>query len=64
MSSGSLEAVQVLVDAGAELYTKDSAWGGTPLGWAEHYIEEAKAADTGKQYAEIAAYLRALHGIP
>ena len=64
VSSGSLEAVQVLVDAGAELNTKDSAWGGTPLGWAEHYIEEAKADDTGKQYAEIAAYLRALHGIP
>ena len=64
VSSGSLEAVQVLVDAGAELNTKDSAWGGTPLGWAEHYIGEAKADDTGKQYAEIAAYLRALHGIP
>lgn len=57
VSSGCLEAVQVLVEAGAELNNKDTAWGGTPLGWAEHYIGEAKA-DAGKQYAEIAAYLR------
>jgi Ankyrin repeats (3 copies) len=61
VSSGSLEAVQVLVDAGAELSTKDSAWGGTPLGWAEHYMAEPKRDDAGKQYAEIAAYLRPRH---
>ena len=57
--SGSLETVQVLVDAGAELDTKDSAWGGTPLGWAEHYIGQSKADDTAKQYTQIATYLRA-----
>jgi peptide-methionine (S)-S-oxide reductase len=57
--SGSLEAVQVLVDAGAKLDTKDTAWGGTPLGWAEHYIGEMKGDDTRKQYPEIAAYLLA-----
>jgi peptide-methionine (S)-S-oxide reductase len=45
--SGSLEAVKVLVEAGAALDTKDSVYGGTPLGWAEY----------GK-HAEIAAYLR------
>jgi peptide-methionine (S)-S-oxide reductase len=56
--SGSLEAVQVLVEAGAKLNTKDKAWGGTPLGWAEHYIGEAKPDDTGKQYQEIAGYLQ------
>lgn len=33
--SGSLEAVQALVDAGASLDIKDLAYGGTPLGWAE-----------------------------
>jgi Ankyrin repeats (3 copies) len=59
--SGSLEAVEVLVGAGAELGAKDSAWDGTPLGWAEHYLSEGPRDHPGKQYAEIAAYLRA-HG--
>lgn len=63
VSSGSLDAVQALVEAGANLTTKDSAWGGTPLGWAEYYLGEGQKEPTraGKQYAEIAAYLRALH---
>ena len=61
VSSGSLEAVRVLAEGGANLNTKDSAWGGTPLGWAEHYMSETKGDSTGKQYAEIAAYLRAYH---
>ena len=53
--SGSLDAVQVLVDAGARLDVKDTAYGGTPLGWAEY---------SGKKhpYDEIAAYLRRKHG--
>ena len=49
--SGSLEAVKVLVEAGAALDAKDTIYGGTPLGWAEY----------GK-HAEIAAYLRARAG--
>ena len=57
--SGSLEAVQVLVEAGANMNAKDSLWGGWPLGWAEHYITEAKDDKTRKQYPEIAAYLLA-----
>ena len=60
--SGSLEAVEVLVDAGAELDTKDTAWGGTPLAWAEHYLSEGQGGRRGKQYAEIATYLRAHDG--
>ena len=60
--SGSLEAVEVLVEAGAELHTKDKAWGGTPLGWAEHYLSEGRGNRSGNQYAEIAAYLRAHDG--
>jgi peptide-methionine (S)-S-oxide reductase len=56
--SGSLEAVKVLVEAGAELDTKDRAWNATPLEWAEYYIREAKGDGAGKQYPEIAAYLR------
>ena len=62
VASGSLEAVEVLVDAGAELTTKDSAWGGTPLGWAEHYLSEAQGDRRGKQDADIATYLRAQRG--
>jgi peptide-methionine (S)-S-oxide reductase len=52
---GSLDAVQVLVEAGARLDVKDTAYGGTPLGWAE---------SSGKKhpYDEIAAYLRRKHG--
>jgi ankyrin repeat protein len=45
--SGSLDAVKVLVEAGADLDTKDTIYAGTPLGWAEH----------GKQ-VEIAEFLR------
>jgi peptide-methionine (S)-S-oxide reductase len=47
VSSGSLDAVRVLVERGADLDAKDTVYGGTPLGWAEY----------GK-YAEIADYLR------
>lgn len=58
VSSGSLEAVKVLVEAGANLNATDSAWDGTPLGWAEHYSGEGQAAHPGKEYSDIAAYLR------
>jgi peptide-methionine (S)-S-oxide reductase len=56
--SGSLEAVKVLVEAGANLHQRDSAWTGTPLGWAEHYIEEKKVPEEKQRYSAIAAYLR------
>src|SRR5262249_43920733 len=59
--SGSLEATKVLVEAGANLNVPDSAWSGTPLGWALHYVEEL-GAQPDKQYAEIAAYLRSREG--
>ncbi len=47
VDSGSLDAVKVLVEAGAELGANDRAYQGTPLDWAEHL-----------QRTEIAAYLR------
>lgn len=34
--SGSLDAVKLLLQAGAKLDTKDTVYGGTPLGWAEY----------------------------
>ena len=53
--SGSLDAVRVLVEAGAQLGARDSAHDATPLGWAEY--------SGGKQpYDEIAAYLRECEG--
>jgi hypothetical protein len=56
--SGSLDAVRVLVEAGANLATKDKAEDATPLGWAEYAQTLPRAASPGKQYSEIAAYLR------
>ena len=53
VSSGSLEAVTVLVEAGARLDVRDSAHDGTPLGWAEHY------GGDDPRYGQIAAYLSA-----
>jgi hypothetical protein len=56
--SGSLEAVKTLVEAGADLGAKDTAYQGTPLGWAEHYQSQQESNAPGKQYGAIVAYLR------
>ncbi|MGH7712122.1 MAG: ankyrin repeat domain-containing protein [Gemmatimonadaceae bacterium] len=56
--SGSLDAVKVLVQAGAKLTAKDSVHRATPLGWAEYYEGEQKDADARRRYGDIAAYLR------
>ena len=47
VDSGSLDAVKVLVEAGAKLDTKDKVYHGTPLDWAEY-----------EGRLEIADYLR------
>jgi len=55
VSSGSLEAVKILVDAGANLDARDTAYQGAPLDWAEY--------SGGKpQYDAIASYLRETEG--
>lgn len=56
--SGSLDAVKVLVEAGARLSTRDKAFDATPLGWAEYGQTLPRAASPGRQYTEIIAYLR------
>lgn len=56
--SGVLESVQALVQAGASLTAKDTAWQGTPLGWAEHYVSDKKSEAEKQRYAEIARCLR------
>jgi len=56
--SGSLDAVKVLVEAGGNLTTRDRAEHATPLEWAEYAETLPEAKTRGKQYTEIAAYLR------
>ncbi len=56
--SGSLESVRVLVEAGADLHTRDTVWSATPLGWAEYYQGEHRDEQRQAVYAAIAAYLR------
>src|SRR5262249_5053202 len=56
--SGTLDAVRVLVEAGADLTRRDAIHGGTPLGWAEYGASEQKDQDRAARYREIGAYLR------
>lgn len=56
--SGSLETVQVLVDAGASIERADTVYHGTPIDWAEYYREQHAGSARAQQYAAIAAYLR------
>jgi peptide-methionine (S)-S-oxide reductase len=58
--SGSLEAVQALVEAGAGVNTPDTAWQGSPLGWANHYTEEARDDERRRRYDAIATYLSSI----
>jgi hypothetical protein len=67
VSSGSLEAVKFLVEAGASTRLTDRIYGGTPFDWAEHLSREpgeegiAAAGDEGdakkEKYKKIAEYL-------
>jgi hypothetical protein len=68
--SGSLDAVRVLVEAGADLSRRDTSYDGTALGWAKYGEQQQKEASRDKneaevhragvtkQYREIAGYLR------
>jgi peptide-methionine (S)-S-oxide reductase len=51
VSSGVLDVVRVLVESGADLAARDTAYHGTPLGWAEYMSDKP-------QYQAIAEYLR------
>jgi hypothetical protein len=53
--TGSLDAVKVLVEAGADLGRRDTIYDATPLGWAK-YAEQTDAR-RARQHAVVAAYL-------
>lgn len=56
VASGSLATVQALVQGGADIHRADTAWNGTPLGWALYYLENAPSARR-EAYEGIARYL-------
>jgi hypothetical protein len=58
VSSGSLESVKVLVEAGANLDLRDRIFQGTPLGWAEHMQMEEPDEEAKKRFSAIETYLR------
>jgi peptide-methionine (S)-S-oxide reductase len=57
--SGSLEAVKVLAEAGADVTARDTLWKKTPLEWAEYSVREVKKPSGEKDYPAIVTYLRA-----
>ncbi|MES1219005.1 MAG: ankyrin repeat domain-containing protein [Bacteroidota bacterium] len=58
--SGSLDAVKVLIEAGARLDLKDKIYGGTPIGWAEYMQTETEDEEMREKYKAIENYLRKL----
>ena len=57
VSSGDIDAVKLLVEAGANLHAIDSIYHGTALGWAKFLKTEQTIAPT-KNYAAIEEYLQ------
>jgi peptide-methionine (S)-S-oxide reductase len=57
--SGSLDAVKALVERGADPTIPDTAWNGTAIGWAEHYVEDGDPARR-TEYTAVLDYLRSL----
>lgn len=62
VSSGSLDAVKLLVQAGADLGATDRAYSGTPLDWAIYLQTEEDDENKKKKYKEIENYLHAEQG--
>jgi len=56
--SGNLEAVKLLVEAGAKLDMPDKIYDGTPLGWAIHMQTDANNEHAINNYKQIEAYLK------
>ena len=59
VSSGSMDAVKLLVEAGARLDMPDKIYNGTPLGWAAYMqTDNDYDEDRKRKFALIEAYLR------
>ena len=59
VASGSLDAVKLLVEAGAQLDVKDLIYDGTPLDWAHHMQNSENLDEQAKQdFKLIADYLK------
>ncbi|GAA3917149.1 hypothetical protein GO495_19970 [Chitinophaga oryziterrae] len=59
VSSGSLNCVKLLVEAGARLNVQDKIYKGTPLGWAAHMQSDSFSEEAGEQkFARIESFLR------
>ncbi|HLX91117.1 MAG TPA: ankyrin repeat domain-containing protein [Puia sp.] len=59
VSSGSLDTVKRLLDAGASRDATDKTYGGTPLGWAMYMQTEETDEEKKENYRTIENYLRA-----
>lgn len=59
--STSLDAVKLLVNAGASLTATDKAYNGTPLGWAMYMQTETDSETDKAAYASIETYLKTLN---
>lgn len=58
VSSGSPDAVKLLVEAGARLDLQDRVYQGTPLGWAEYVLMEEKNGKERIKKEAIVDYLK------
>jgi len=57
--SGSIEAVRLLVEAGARLDLKDKIYHSTPPGWAGYMLTDENLDETTRNnFTRIAEYLR------
>ena len=57
VSSGSLDAIKVLVEAGSNAGVKDRIYNGTPLDWAKHMQEREQEDTMKRRFATIIDYL-------
>jgi peptide-methionine (S)-S-oxide reductase len=60
VSSGSLESVKVLVEAGANIKARDKVYDGTPLDWAEYLKRDNTDENAKRNFALIEEYLSGL----
>jgi peptide-methionine (S)-S-oxide reductase len=62
VSSGSLDTVKLLVEAGAKLNAPDNIYDGTPLDWADYMQRDEHDEAAKRNFASIEDYLREAEG--